>query len=117
MHGQRFTERTGFAHQDPAAVAKRTIQGFHDAGLPAAFGAGLVRVGGQDRGIGFSGIGVVRCMDLIMRRQRLKKPPSRGRAPAAQYPGHYAPGGPFNRQLQPHFPLALANKGPHLIHF
>ena len=92
MHGQRFTERTGFAHQDPAAVAKRTIQGFHDTGSPAAFGAGLVRVGGQDRGVGLPAIRVVRRISLITSRQRLEKSLPRGGAPAAQHPGHNAPG-------------------------
>lgn len=47
----------------------------------------------------------------------MKKPPPRGRAPAAKYPGHDAPGGPFDRQPQPYFALALADKGPHFIQF
>ena len=46
VRGQRFTERTGFADQDSAAVTERTVEGLYDAGSPAAFGAGLVRLGG-----------------------------------------------------------------------
>ena len=83
VHGQRFAEGTGLAHEYAATLAQGTINGLHDAGLPPAFGAGPVLPPRQDLGIGFPLVGEEPTMPAVMRRQGLPQPAQGRFAPAA----------------------------------
>ena len=57
MHVKRLAERTGLAHQDPAAVAQGAIDRFDDARAAASFGAAAVLPAGQDAHLGLPFVG------------------------------------------------------------
>ena len=117
VHFQRFAERTGLAHEDPAAVAQGAVDGFDDARAAAAFGAAAVLPAGQHAHVGFPLVGEIPAVAAVTPGQSLPQPPGRGRVASARNPGHDAPAGPLDRQPQPDLVPFAAHKGPQLIEF
>ena len=97
VHGQRFAEGAGLAHEYAASLAEGTIDGLDYGGLPAPFGSGPVLPPRQDRGVGLPLIGEEPTMPVVMGRQGLPEPPQGRFAPAAQRPAD-APSGPLDDQ-------------------
>ena len=115
MHGQRFTERTGLAHEHAATLAQRAIDGLDDIGLALALGTGPVLPAGQHFGVGFPLVGKIPAVAVIPVGQRLPELTQRRFTSVAQRPAHDAPPGAFDHEPQPDFALFAAHKAPQLI--
>ena len=117
MHSQRTTERAGPAHQHAATLTQGTVNGFHNAGLPAAFGTGLVGALGQHALVGLPLIGVVPGVGAIGLRQRLPQALRGGLPATAQHPRHNPTSAALNSQPQPYLAAFLTHKRPHFVEF
>ena len=115
VHAQRFAERTGFAHQNAAALAQGAAEGFDNVGLARLVAP--VRVRRQHGRVGGPLVGVVPAVATVTVRQRGPEPTTGRSATGAQHPGHDASAGPLDGQLRPHFSLFAAHKRPHFIQF
>ena len=115
MHGQRFTEGTGFSHEYAAALSQRAVDGLDDVGLALALGTGPVLPARQDLGVGLPFVGKVPAVAMIPARQGVPKLAQGRFAPAAQGPAHDASPGPFDGQPEPNLALFAAHKAPELI--
>ena len=73
MHFQGFTEGTGFAHEDAAALAQGAVDSFDDVGLSFALGTGPVLPAGQHLGVGFPAVGKIPAMAVVAVGQGLPK--------------------------------------------
>ena len=115
MHGQRFTERTGLAHEHAAALAQGAVECFDNVGLALALGTGPVLPAGQHFGVGFPLVGKIPAVAVIPVGQRLPELTQRRFTSVAQRPAHDAPPGAFDHEPQPDFALFAAHKAPQLI--
>ena len=117
MHGQRFTEGTGFSHEYAAALSQRAVDGLDDVGLALALGTGPVLPAGQHLGVGLPFVGEVPAVAVIPAGQGVPELAQGRFAPAAQGPAHDASPGPFDGQPEPNLALFVAHKAPELIQF
>ena len=118
MHLDAFTERARFAHQHPTPLAQGAIDGLHDAGAAAAFGAAAVLPAGQNTDVAFPQVGEIpAARPAPVGGQLLPQAPGRGPAAVAEYPGHDAAAFALDGQPEPYFVLPGAHKRPHLVQF
>ena len=117
VHGQRATERATLAYENGTALAQRTVDRFHNAGLATTFRTRPVCGRRQHLSVGFPLIGRVPGARAVTGRQGLPEPISRGRAAGTKYPGHDAPRVTFDSQPQPDLSELTAYKRPHFIEF
>ena len=114
---QAFAEGTTPSHEYAATLTQGTVDGLDDGGLFFAFGARPVLVARQDSGVGCPLIGEGPAVPPVAPGLPLPKATHRGRAPAAQRPGHDARAGPSDGQPAPALAPLAPRKGPHLVHF
>ena len=107
-----FAERAGAPQEHPTAVAQLAVERFDH--LRARF-VHDVGMGRQHLRVGSQGVSKVARVAAVAAGQRVSEPGERGRAPAAQHPGHDTARRALDSQPQPDLALSLVDKGPHLI--